>query len=75
MLNSKKIAAAVAAGVLGSFALMGAGSGAVQAFAGDGSGRCVDDGNGQVRCEYVKKRHLVTDTLEYLGIGNKSTQD
>ncbi|MER5749861.1 hypothetical protein [Streptomyces sp. NPDC002088] len=47
MLNSKKIAAA--AGVLWSIALIGAG----QAFGHDGSGgsgTCVDDGKGNVRC-------------------------
>ncbi|MEU7716939.1 hypothetical protein [Streptomyces tibetensis] len=52
MPNSKRIA--VVAGVLWSVALLGAGAG--QAFALDGSGgssgsgKCVDDGRGNVRC-------------------------
>ncbi|WP_326752818.1 hypothetical protein OIE73_13600 [Streptomyces hirsutus] len=44
MLSSKKIAATAAAGILGGFALLG--FGATQAFADDGAGKCVDDGNG-----------------------------
>ncbi|MER5833541.1 hypothetical protein ABTX60_25935 [Streptomyces sp. NPDC126510] len=52
MPNAKRIA--VVAGVLWSVALLGAGAG--QAFALDGSGgssgsgKCVDDGKGNVRC-------------------------
>ncbi|MFI1420295.1 hypothetical protein ACH4VX_20385 [Streptomyces sp. NPDC020731] len=42
MLNSKKIAATAAAGILGSFALVG--FGATQALADDGAGTCVGDG-------------------------------
>ncbi|MFF8590608.1 hypothetical protein ACF061_04055 [Streptomyces sp. NPDC015220] len=70
MLNSRKIA--VAAGVLWSVALIG--GGAAQAFAHDGSGgssgsgSCVQDGSGNVRCEqkmvYRDERgnvHVVAD--------------
>ncbi|MGC0377221.1 MULTISPECIES: hypothetical protein [unclassified Streptomyces] len=42
MFNSKKIAATAAAGILGSFALVGLG--ASQALADDGSDACVADG-------------------------------
>ncbi|MEV5544576.1 hypothetical protein AB0L35_00330 [Streptomyces sp. NPDC052309] len=44
MLNSKKIAATAAAGILGSFALVG--FGAAQAFADNGVGPCAEDGDG-----------------------------
>ncbi|MER6015780.1 hypothetical protein [Streptomyces bluensis] len=70
MLNSKKIVAAV--GVLGSFALIGAG--AVQAFAAD-AGRCVDDGNGTTRCSQVRERQVTTDKQGNITIVNDSTQD
>ncbi|MFD7402534.1 hypothetical protein ACFV7R_07635 [Streptomyces sp. NPDC059866] len=70
MLNSKKIAAAV--GVLGSFALIGAG--AVQAFA-DGSGACVDDGNGSKRCSQVREYQVTTDQHGNITVVNDSTQD
>jgi hypothetical protein len=49
MLNSKKIVAT--AGVLWSLALIGAGS--AQAIGQDGSGKCVDDGKGTVRCVFT----------------------
>ncbi|MFF3329456.1 hypothetical protein ACFYWX_07800 [Streptomyces sp. NPDC002888] len=51
MLGSKKIVAAVAAGVLGGFALTGVGT--VQAFGDDDPGGCVRDGSGHVRCVQV----------------------
>ncbi|MFI2640218.1 hypothetical protein [Streptomyces sp. NPDC018610] len=54
MLTTKKLAATAAAGILGSFALIG--FGAAQAFAHDGvSGRCADDGNNAIRC--VQSQH------------------
>ncbi|MDN0196914.1 hypothetical protein [Streptomyces sp. S.PNR 29] len=70
MFNSKKIAAAV--GVLGSFALIGAG--AAQAFAGDGSSRCVDSGNGYTRCTQVREAQVTTDKRGNVTIVNDSTQ-
>jgi hypothetical protein len=70
MLNSKKIAAAV--GVLGSFALIGAG--AAQAFAGGGSGNCVDDGNGRTRCTQVREYQVTTDKSGNVTVVNDSTQ-
>ena len=57
MLNSKKIA--VAAGVLWSVALIG--GGAAQAYAHEGStgsGSCVEDASGNVRCE---QKHVYRD--------------
>ncbi|PAZ17248.1 hypothetical protein CLM62_03500 [Streptomyces sp. SA15] len=57
MLSSKKIAAA--AGVLGSFALIGVG--AAQAFGHGAAGMCADDGMGNVRCADVSKSKLTTD--------------
>ncbi|MFF4014423.1 hypothetical protein [Streptomyces sp. NPDC001843] len=72
MLNSKKVAAA--AGVLGSFALIGAG--AVQAFAGDGyGGKCADDGKGHVRCVQVSQYQVTTDKRGNITIVNETTQD
>ncbi|MEW2398476.1 hypothetical protein [Streptomyces sp. NPDC046862] len=72
MFNSKKIAAAAAAGVLGGFALVGVGT--AQAFAADGSGQCVDDGKGQVRCVGVHKREFVTESLGNVLLVNESAQ-
>lgn len=71
MLNSKKIAAA--AGVLGSFALIGAG--AVQAFAGEDSGKCADDGKGHVRCVQVSEYQVATDKRGNITIVNDATQN
>ncbi|MEU9290849.1 hypothetical protein AB0D57_41035 [Streptomyces sp. NPDC048275] len=71
MLNSKKFAAAV--GVLGSFALIGAG--AVQAFAVNGSGMCVGDGDGYTRCSQVREyRQVTTDKRGNVTFVNDSTQ-
>ncbi|MER5210545.1 hypothetical protein ABT063_08190 [Streptomyces sp. NPDC002838] len=70
MLSSKKIAAA--AGVLGSFALIGVG--AAQAFGHEGAGACVDDGKGQVRCADVSKYKLTTDKRGNVTVVNDSTQ-
>ncbi|MEV6593792.1 hypothetical protein [Streptomyces acidicola] len=72
MLNSKKIAAVAAAGLLGSFALVG--GGAVQAFAADGAGRCVEDGNGQVRCVDQGKYKVTTDKAGNVTVVNNSSQ-
>ncbi|MGW7255725.1 hypothetical protein [Streptomyces sp. NPDC054834] len=71
MLNSKKIAAAV--GVMGSFALIGAG--AAQAFAGDGSDKCADDGKGHVRCVQVSEYQVTTDRHGNVTVVNYSTQN
>jgi hypothetical protein len=70
MLSSKKIAAAV--GVLGSFALIGAG--AVQAFASGASGSCVGDGDGYKRCSQVREYQVTTDKRGNVIIVNDSTQ-
>ncbi|MDQ0748561.1 hypothetical protein QF034_002792 [Streptomyces africanus] len=71
MFNSKKIAAAV--GVLGSFALIGAG--AVQAFADDRSSGCVDNGNGYQSCSQVREYQVTTDKRGNITVVNHSTQD
>ena len=71
MLNSKKIAAAVAAGVLGGFALVGVG--AVQAF-GQDPGRCVDGGKGDVHCTQQSKYKVTTDKAGNVTVVNHSTQ-
>ncbi|MGW3723870.1 hypothetical protein [Streptomyces sp. NPDC000851] len=70
MLSSKKIAAAV--GVLGSFALIGAG--AVQTFAVDSSMRCADDGRGSKRCVQVDEYQVTTDKHGNITVVNDSTQ-
>ncbi|GGY18157.1 hypothetical protein [Streptomyces djakartensis] len=70
MFNSKKIAAAV--GVLGSFALIGAG--AVQAFADDSAGGCVDNGNGYTRCSQVREYQVTSDKRGNITVVNDSTQ-
>jgi hypothetical protein len=71
MLNSKKIAAA-AVGVLGGFALIGAG--AVQSFAGDNAGKCTDDGRGNRRCVQVSEYQVTTDKRGNITVINHSTQ-
>ncbi|MGY0067412.1 hypothetical protein ACWZEH_11415 [Streptomyces sp. QTS137] len=58
MSKSKKITAA--AGVLGGVALIGAG--AVQAVGVEGSGSCVRDGRGAIRCEQVREYRLPAGT-------------
>ncbi|MFF3329458.1 hypothetical protein ACFYWX_07810 [Streptomyces sp. NPDC002888] len=73
MLNSKKIAVAAAAGVLGSLALIGGGAG--QGFAADGAGKCVEDGEGRVRCVQQTEYKVTTDTDGTVHILNNSTQD
>ncbi|MET9758086.1 hypothetical protein ABZ016_03370 [Streptomyces sp. NPDC006372] len=70
MFNSKKIAAAV--GVLGSFALIGAG--AVQAFADDRADGCVDNGSGYTRCSQVREYQVTTDKRGNITVVNDSTQ-
>ncbi|MFJ8590717.1 hypothetical protein [Streptomyces sp. NPDC093598] len=70
MFSSRKIAAA--AGVLGSFALVGVGT--VQAFAEAGPGRCVDDGKGHVRCVQVSEYQVTSDKHGNVKIVNESTQ-
>ncbi|MFJ8711904.1 hypothetical protein ACIRD9_01625 [Streptomyces violaceus] len=71
MLNSKKIAAA--AGILGSFALIGVG--AAQASALGDPGKCVDDGNGQVRCVELSQYTYTTDKGGKVTVTNNSSQD
>ncbi|MEU2536598.1 hypothetical protein [Streptomyces iakyrus] len=70
MLTSKKIAAL--AGVLGSFALVGVG--AAQASAEGGPGKCVDDGNGHVRCVELSQYTYTTDKGK-VTVVNHSTQE
>ncbi|MEU7056136.1 hypothetical protein [Streptomyces sp. NPDC046197] len=71
MLNSKKIAAAV--GVLGSFALIGAG--AAQSFAGNGADHCTNDGYGHVRCVQVTSYQITRDKSGNVTVINDSTQN
>ncbi|MFF5518186.1 hypothetical protein [Streptomyces coeruleorubidus] len=72
MLNSKKIAAAVTAGVLGGFALIG--GGVVPAAAQGGPGKCVDDGKGHVRCVQTSAYKLTTSKDGSVHLSNESTQ-
>ncbi|MBR8641758.1 hypothetical protein KEF29_26555 [Streptomyces tuirus] len=69
MFNSKKIAATAAAGVLGSFALLGVGVG--QAFGHEGSANCSEDSQGNVRCEQREYRQ-VTDKNGNVLLVNRS---
>ncbi|MGW5974399.1 hypothetical protein [Streptomyces sp. NPDC055186] len=71
MFKSKKIAAV--AGVLGGFALIGAG--AVQAFGAEGSGACLKDDRGNVRCEQVREYRLPADTQGKVRVANESEQN
>ncbi|MFF5366333.1 hypothetical protein [Streptomyces sp. NPDC013187] len=70
MFSSKKFAAA--AGVLGSFALVGVGT--VHAFASDGAGKCVDDGKGHIRCVQVSEYRVNSDKHGNVEVVNESTQ-
>ncbi|CAM5313572.1 hypothetical protein STAFG_1398 [Streptomyces afghaniensis 772] len=72
MLNSKKIAATAAAGVLGSLALIGAGT--AQAAAQGGPGKCVDDGRGQIRCVQGDTYKITTAKDGTVRFANESTQ-
>ncbi|MEU0188740.1 hypothetical protein ABZ250_02510 [Streptomyces afghaniensis] len=73
MLNSKKIAAMAAAGVLGGFALIG--GGAVQAAAhGGGPGKCVDDGKGRVYCAQTSTYKVTKGKDGSVRVSNESTQ-
>lgn len=69
MLNSKKIAAT--AGVLWSLALIGAGSG--QAYGHDGSGKCADDGKGNVRCVHKIEYTFTGDKPESVHMVSNNT--
>ncbi|MGY3201769.1 hypothetical protein [Streptomyces sp. TE5632] len=69
MFKSKKIAAV--AGVLGGFALIGAG--AVQAVGAEGPGDCVKDSKGTVRCEQVRQYQLPPDRSGKVRFANEST--
>lgn len=70
MFDSKKIAAA--AGALWGLALIGAG--ATQAFGHEGSGKCVDDGKGNVRCVQEGQYHFSTDQHGNVQASGKQTQ-
>ncbi|MYS92562.1 MULTISPECIES: hypothetical protein [Streptomyces] len=72
MLDTKKIAAVAAAGVLGGFALIG--GGVVQAAAQGGPGRCVDDGKGHVHCVQTSTYKLTTSKDGGVHLSNESTQ-
>ncbi|MFI8090358.1 hypothetical protein ACIF9R_18875 [Streptomyces sp. NPDC086080] len=71
MIKSKKIVAA-AVGILGSFALIGAG--AVQSTGAEMAPRCADDGQGNVRCVHHEYR-VTTDDYGKLRVNNESTQN
>ncbi|EFL32230.1 predicted protein [Streptomyces viridochromogenes DSM 40736] len=71
MLNSRKIAAV--AGLLGSFALIGVG--AAQATTDGDPGKCVEDGNGQVRCVDLSQYTYTTENGNKVTVVNNSTQD
>ncbi|MFC9507214.1 hypothetical protein [Streptomyces sp. NPDC057002] len=70
MFNSKKIAAA--AGILGSFALIGVG--AVQASAQGGPGTCVQDSKGNVHCVQMSEYQVLRDKSGNVTVRNDSTQ-
>ncbi|MFI6376664.1 hypothetical protein [Streptomyces sp. NPDC050546] len=70
MFNSKKIAAA--AGILGSFALIGVG--AVQASAQGGPGTCVQDSKGNVSCVQMSEYQVLRDKSGNVTVRNDSTQ-
>ncbi|MFI8306837.1 hypothetical protein ACIF80_26035 [Streptomyces sp. NPDC085927] len=70
MFKSKKTAAV--AGVLGGLALIGAG--AVQAVGAEGSGGCVKDSRGTVRCEQVKEYRLPAGTQGKVRFTNEQKQ-
>ncbi|MCP3765326.1 hypothetical protein [Streptomyces sp. MAR25Y5] len=66
MLESKRVAAA--AGLLGGVVLIGAG--VVQAVGVEGSGNCVGDARGGIRCEQVREHRLPADLqgkVRYIG--------
>ncbi|MEU1080856.1 hypothetical protein ABZ368_11515 [Streptomyces sp. NPDC005908] len=71
MITVKKIVA-VAAGILGSFALIGAG--AVQAVSVENTAMCADDGKGNVRCTQEEYR-VTNDQYGNLRIVNRTTQN
>ncbi|MBL3666382.1 hypothetical protein JL475_10340 [Streptomyces sp. M2CJ-2] len=70
MFKSKKIAAV--AGVLGGFALIGAG--AVQAVGAEGPDNCVKDSQGTVRCSQVAKYEVTSEEYGKIRVVNDSTQ-
>ncbi|MFF8030997.1 MULTISPECIES: hypothetical protein [unclassified Streptomyces] len=70
MFKSKKIT--VAAGVLGSLALIGLG--AAQAVAVESTGRCADDGKGNVRCADVSEREITTERYGKIRLKNDMSQ-
>ncbi|WP_081238755.1 hypothetical protein [Streptomyces viridosporus] len=70
MFKSKKIA--VVAGVLGSFALIGAG--AVQAVGAEGSGECAEDSKGNVRCVDVNEHEFTSDKYGKVRVANNMSQ-
>ncbi|GHB23062.1 hypothetical protein GCM10010377_11200 [Streptomyces viridiviolaceus] len=68
MFKSKKFAAV--AGVVGGFALIGAG--AVQAVGAEGHGACGKDSKGNVRCVQVREYQLPADNRGKVRIDNDS---
>ncbi|MGY3201767.1 hypothetical protein [Streptomyces sp. TE5632] len=70
MFKSKKIAAV--AGVLGGFALIGAG--AVQAVGAEGPGDCVKDSKGTVRCAQATKHEVTSEEYGKIRFVNDSRQ-
>ncbi|MFF8030999.1 MULTISPECIES: hypothetical protein [unclassified Streptomyces] len=69
MFNSKKIVAA--AGVLGSFALIGLG--AVQAVGAENAGTCAEDSKGNLRC-VQQNEYRLTEKDGKVRVDNKTSQ-
>ncbi|MBT3151167.1 hypothetical protein HTV45_09745 [Streptomyces sp. CHD11] len=72
MINSKKFVA-TAVGILGSFALLGAG--AVQAVGAENAVQCAGDGKGDTRCVQKHEYQVTTDEYGKLRIDNESAQN
>ncbi|MGW2122017.1 hypothetical protein [Streptomyces sp. NPDC001758] len=72
MINSKKFVA-TAVGILGGFALIGAG--AVQAVAVGSAAQCAGDGKGDTRCVQHHEYQVTTDEYGKLRIDNESSQN
>ncbi|MFF1275695.1 hypothetical protein ACFVZC_20170 [Streptomyces marokkonensis] len=71
MIKSKKFVA-TAVGILGGFALIGAG--AVQAVGAEAAAQCASDGKGNTRC-VQHEYQVTTDEYGKLRIDNESTQN
>ncbi|MER5991091.1 MULTISPECIES: hypothetical protein [Streptomyces] len=72
MFKSKKIAATVA-GILGGFALIGAG--ALQAVGAEGSGECTEDVKGNVRCVQVNEQRITRGEDGKVHLDQTASQD